>query len=232
LTVLGILAWVWAVTGTWRSANKHVERGGQKPWAVLAQFMIVIGGLRTISGLWRESGALAEHGRVALGMQLGPEVTLQLAPDGKSIQLRGGMNDGTAEALAEALDHAPSVTTVVFDSEGGWIRQGKLLGQLIAERRLDTHVDEECTSAATIAFLAGVHRTAGPLARIGFHSFRAIGESKGPGVTTDDDLWDTYTRAGLSREFVARIARTPNSRVWYPTLAEMLEAGVLTSADR
>src|SRR6185295_16614092 len=100
LTVLGILAWVWAVTGTWRSANKHVERGGQKPWAVLAQFMIVIGGLRTISGLWRESGALAEHGRVALGMQLGPEVTLQLAPDGKSIQLRGGMNDGTAEALA------------------------------------------------------------------------------------------------------------------------------------
>jgi hypothetical protein len=33
LTVLGLLVWIWAISGTWASANKHVQRGGKQGWA-------------------------------------------------------------------------------------------------------------------------------------------------------------------------------------------------------
>ncbi len=227
LTALGLLAWIWAISGTWASANKHVQRGGKQGWANTAKVMIVLGGLRMVGEVGNMSGSLAEHWHVALGGQLGPQYTIQVSADGKSVVLKGGMNDGAAEVLTRALDMAPAVNTVVFSSTGGWVREGNLVAKVITERRLTTYVEGECTSACTIAFLAGIDRVAGPDAHIGFHQFKSVGESGG---RAGDDAMarDVYERAGVPREFIARVVATPPDKVWYPKHEELLAANIIT----
>lgn len=229
VTAFGVIAWVWAISGTWASANKHVSRGGKQFWANAAKVMIVLGMLRMFSDIVNVTGSLAEHWKIALGGQLGPEISLQIRADGKSILLMGGINDGTAEALSKALDIAPSVTTVVLQSNGGWVRQGNMIAKVITDRRLNTYVENECTSACTIAFLAGKERSAEPNARIGFHSFRAVGENNKADESSDlETARNAYSQAGLAPSFIAKVVGTSNDKVWYPSHDEMLAEGVLT----
>jgi len=227
LTVLGLLAWVWAISGTWASANKHVQRGGKGGWASAAKLMIVLGIIRTVGDVGIMSEGLGEHWRVALGGQLGPQYTIQVSADGKSVVFKGGINDGAAEALTKALDIAPAVNNVVFSSMGGWVREGNLVANIISQRKLSTYVEGECTSACTIAFLAGRDRVVGPDALIGFHQFKSVGETGGD--AGDQAMASAvYERAGVSREFINRIVTTPSDQVWYPDHNELLAANVIT----
>lgn len=229
VTALGIVAWTWAISGTWASANKHVARGGKQGWATAAKVMIVLGAFRMVGEIGTMTGPLGEHWKVALGWQIGPDVSFQVRADGKSLLVKGGINDGTAEALSKALDIAPSVTTVVLYSTGGWVRQGNMIAKVISDRRLNTYVEQECTSACTIAFLAGKERSAEPNARIGFHSFKSIGASDKLGEPSDiETARITYRQAGLSPSFIDKVVGTSNEKVWYPSHDEMLAEGVLT----
>lgn len=229
VTALGIVAWTWAISGTWASANKHVARGGKQGWASAAKVMIVLGVLRLFGEIGTMTGPLAEHWKVALGWQLGPEVSFQVRADGKSILLKGGINDGTAESLSKALEIAPSVTTVVLQSNGGWVRQGNMIAKVISDRGLNTYVEQECTSACTVAFLAGKERSGEPNAQIGFHSFRSVGVDGSAAEATDIALaQETYRRAGLSPAFIAKVVATPHDKAWYPSHEELLTEGVFT----
>ena len=227
LTFIGIAAWAWAISGTWASSNKHVARGGKQGWASAAKVMIVLGVLRMFGEIAGMTGPLGEHWNVATGWQLGPDVSFQVRADGKSLILKGGINDGTAESLSKALDLAPSVATVVLQSTGGWVRQGNLIAKVISERGLSTYVEHECSSACTIAFLAGKQRAGEPNARIGFHSFKSIGADAANSIDTST-AQETYRRAGLSPAFIAKVVATAHDKMWYPSHEELLADGVFT----
>lgn len=229
VTALGIAAWFWAVAGTWASANKHVQRGGKSNWATAAKFMIVLGVLRTFGDVGNMMPTLEEHFRVAAGDQLGPSTKLELRADGRSILLSGGINDGSAEQLDRALQLAPAVTTVVFSSNGGWIREGQMLADVISKRGLNTYVEGYCASACTIAFLAGKERAAAPAARIGFHASRSVGSLETtPAPAETAQLRAIYREAKLPDSFVSEALDTPHEKMWHPTHEALLAAGVLT----
>jgi hypothetical protein len=223
-TVFGYVVWGWSVGGTWASANKHPGRGGSANWAAVVKVLIVLGGLKMLFATPDNIITVGDHWNVAGGAQLGPSISLQVDRDGKAIVLAGGINDGTAEALGSALDRAPAVTTVVLQSGGGWTREGKLIAATIAARGLGTRVDTECSSACTIAFLAGKVRTARQGAKLGFHAFSAIGG----GTPIGRAVQKTYGEAGLADAFIAKIAATPAERMWYPDQNELFKHGVLT----
>lgn len=227
IATLGVAVWIWSVRGTWASASKHISRGGKPFWAHAARVAIMLGALRLIWDLFTQAPYLAEHFRVALGQQPGPETKVQLRADGRSLLVSGGINDDTAEKLRQALNLAPRVHTIVLSSEGGWQGQGLAVADVISSRKLATYVEDECSSACTIAFLAGQDRAANPKARIGFHLGRYVGaahdeESESPTVLK------VYRDAGLSEYFIRRILQTPSGELWYPTTAELLQNGVLT----
>lgn len=229
VTALGVVAWFWAVAGTWASANKHVQRGGKSGWATAAKFMIVLGVLRTFGDVGNMMPTLQEHLRVATGDQLGPSTKLELRADGRSILLSGGINDGSAEQLDSALKLAPSVTTVVLTSEGGWIREGQLLAEVIRKRGLNTYVEGYCASACTIAFLAGSERAAAPSAKIGFHASRSVGNLEAtPSSAETAQLRDIYRQAKLPDSFIREALDTPHEKMWHPKHEVLLTAGVLT----
>ena len=229
LTALGVTAWFWAVAGTWASANKHVQRGGKSSWATAAKFMIVLGVLRTLGDVGNMLPMLEEHFGVATGDQLGPSTRLELRADGRSILLAGGINDGSAEQLDRALQLAPAVTTVVFSSNGGWIREGQMLADVIRKHRLNTYVEGYCASACTIAFLAGKERAAAPAARIGFHASRSVGSVETtPSSAETAQLRTIYRDAQLPDSFVRQALDTPHQKMWDPPHEVLLTAGVLT----
>jgi len=230
VTALGLALWVWAVVGTWASANKHVGRGGKQGWATLVKVLIVLGGLRTVGDVVSLAPALREHVEVAAGAQVGPATELEVRADGRSILLSGGINDGSAQQLDRALDAAPSVTTVVLSSQGGWLREGEMLAEVIRRRGLNTYVEGVCASACTIAFLAGRDRAASPQAKIGFHSSRGVGapDAKASPFKPTDDLERIYRAAGLPTSFITKALSTPHAEMWAPSHDELMQAGVLT----
>jgi len=229
ITALGVGAWCWAASGTWASATKHVGRGGSAGWATLAKVAICLGALKTLGDLGNISPALMEHARVASGAQLGEETKLELRSDGRSILISGGINDGSAAKLDGALNLAPSVTTVVLASNGGWIREGTLLAEVVRKRHLNTYVEGVCASACTIAFLAGKERAADPGAKIGFHATRAVGsDASNPTAAETGMVRTIYRNAGLPESFISKALDTPHASMWYPTTDEMIAANVLT----
>ena len=230
LLFTGWLAWGWGAWGTWMSAGKHTQRGGKRLWANVAWIILIFGLIGTVANAVNIQSALGEYLRTALGKQWGPETTFEVRADGRSILLKGGINDDTAERFVKALDAAPGVHTVVLHSSGGWVTQGRRLAKIIAGRGLDTYVEQDCASACTIAFLAGKSRAADPAARIGFHAFHSMGgfDEKFAQSTDEKLARETYGEAGLSPAFIDRIVRTSHDDVWYPTHDELLRAGVFT----
>ena len=229
VTALGYASWFWSVRGTWISATKQTAAG--RGWGRVARVMIVLGALRIAGELRNEGGALAEQFAILLGKQLGPQYRIRPGRDAETIRVAGGMNDGAADALAAALERAPGVKTVIFDSGGGWVREGRLVAAVISGRGLQTHVDGECSSACTLAFLAGKERTLGPHGRLGFHQVRSIGRSDLGRLLDIGRTRETYQSAGLPPDFVERVAATPSEKIWYPTVAELRAARVITRSD-
>ena len=229
ITALGYASWFWAIRGTWISATKQTAAG--RGWGKVARVMIVLGAIRVAGELGKEGGALAEQWATLLGKQAGPQYRIRLGLDGESIKVTGGMNDGAADALAAALDRAPGVKTVIFDSPGGWAREGRLVAAVISQRGLRTHVDGECSSACTLAFLAGKERTLGTQGRLGFHQVRSIGRSDLGRLLDIGRTRTTYQSAGLPADFVEKVAATPSEKIWYPTVAELRAAQVITRSD-
>lgn len=229
VTGFGVVAWFWAVSGTWASANKHVSRGGKSGWATLAKIIIFIGLLRTISDIETLYPTLKEFANIAAGAQLGAQTKVELRSNGRSVLLSGGINDGSAAQLEAALQKAPKVTTVVLASGGGWIREGELLADVIRKRGLSTYVESHCASACTIAFLAGKERAAAPMAKIGFHESRGVGSTAVKSSAQETArLRKIYRAAGLPADFVNHALDTPHDGMWYPAHDELLSTGVLT----
>lgn len=225
---LGSALWIWAVVGTWRSAARE-QAGTRRFWPTMAQLMIVLGALATGSRVVHDLPRLGAHLRTALGEQAASPFTVMPQRDGRAILFAGGMNDGAADALEDALRKAPNATTVVLHSEGGWLREGALVADVIRRHGLRTYVERACASACTIAFLAGVDRAAAPSARLGFHRPRAVGadHDQTPGAT-GGELWRAYADAGLPSAFVHRVQNTAFDQMWYPTPRELLANHVVT----
>lgn len=231
--VIGLALWVWAVVGTWRSAERQQAynrlTGTSNLWPLVAKLMIVLGAVGTGSRVINDVPRLGAHLRTALGEQAASPFTVTPQRDGRAILFNGGMNDGAADALEAALQKAPNATAVVLRSEGGWLREGALVANIIRRHHLRTYVERACASACTIAFLAGADRAAAPTARIGFHRPRAVGaeHDQTPGAT-GSELWHAYADVGLPDAFVRRVQATPFDQMWFPTAQELLANHIVT----
>ena len=227
--VLGIVMWFWAIRGTWASANRHAERGGRPFWAGLAKFVIVIGAIRVISQVVISVPAIGEHFEVIGGAEHGPAMQVELLDDGQAMLVSGGFNDGEAQQLDAALDAHPKVHTLVLSSGGGWLNEGLRMAGMVRARKLNTHVIDECSSACTLAFLAGEVRTMSRSGALGFHASRSVGSTEQrPTRFETAELRAAYQEAGLPKAFIDKALATPHEDMWYPRYDALLEAGALT----
>jgi len=68
---------------------------------------------------------------VAMGKQPTAGFTVTLRDGGRVVEFKGGVNEGVAAALDKAIADAPNVTTVVLDSPGGWLKEGRRMVDVV-----------------------------------------------------------------------------------------------------
>ena len=226
---LVVLVWLWSVFGTTMSALRRFLDASQIVWSLLALLSLGVGTVATVRELGKMGPYLKEHWAVAQGKQPTESFEVGLRDEGRVVSFSGGINDGAAAAIDQAIAAAPRVGTVLLHSPGGWLREGKRMAEVVKRYQLNTRVEGECFSACTLVLLAGANRSAGERAQIGFHRGRSVGESaEGRTAPADREESELYRSAGLKPEFVKRIVATPNDDIWIPSRHELLREDVLT----
>jgi hypothetical protein len=225
---MATVLWAWSNIGTLASALRRLFRGEGWFWALVTMCLMGLLATAVLPQLRVLRPFLSEHLTVALGEQPGEPYTVKLVDSGRTVEFTGGVNDGAAKALRDVVGPAPKVTTVRLNSPGGWMHEGVRMAEVIRHFRLNTTVREECASACTVAFLAGLDRTVSPGAALGFHSGRPVGGLLGgrPGNRRSERA--IYAEAGIDNAFIDRVLATPFESVWVPTRHELLRGGVLT----
>lgn len=228
LVPAAFVLWVWSNIGTFASAVRRLTSGEGWFWSLVTMLLLSMGTRQSLPEFRALLPFLSEHFMVAMGNQPGEPFSVRIVDSGKTVEFVGGVNDGAAQALREIVEPAKKVTMVRLNSTGGWLHEGVRMAEVIRYFRLDTTVSEECASACTIAFLAGLDRTASKEAVLGFHSGRPVGgllPSKG---LDQRDERAIYVQAGVDKAFVERVLSTPPESLWTPTHYELLRSGVLT----
>lgn len=238
-TITAALCAMWAVAaailvyqsvGVWRSASRHAARPGRgrmgRAFALVAQ-LTVLASVANFAYLATNSGArqIEESWRMAFqGDPDIPDFTLRTMRDGTEMEIAGGFKYGLTREAREIMDAAPRLKVVHLASAGGRIGEATQLARLIRGRGLSTYVATSCLSACTIAFIAGKERFLKTGGKLGFHRAAFAGtESSGT-------MSDLLLAAGIERPFVDRVAAQPATGMWYPTVAELEAAHVITAA--
>lgn len=232
LTFFGIVITLtlWQLVGIWRSADKHVQRGGKTIWAGLAKAMVVLGLLRAVGDFSTQGIPLISEGaKLFVGIDNTPPHAIRLLRDGTELELAGGMPFGTTDAVKKFLDAAPAIQVIHLNSQGGRMNEAYQLYKLIKERNLITYTSADCASACSIAFLAGHERYIGERGRLGFHSASIGGLSGDIAMQLNDDVRQTLRSHRVPDSFIDHALSTSPKDMWYPGTAELLRANVINS---
>lgn len=220
---------VWQFTGAWRSAGHHPQRGGSRIWAGLARVAILLGAC-SYAGTVIKIGIpqSVEYTKVALGLDDFAQVRLQVSEDRRTLLIEGGIGFGLTGKVASVLQYNPQITTIELASIGGRVQEARKLGELVRARGLNTVVVSGCHSACTLIFMGGTERRISPDGQLGFHRYSFPGA--GPRDFEESEAADSLFLAsrGVSRDFIARVYRTPNTDLWQPSHAELFKARVVT----
>lgn len=228
-----IVLLVWQIVGLWRSAARRAEEQFKLQqsafWARAAQVMAVIGVLQfgasfTNTGLPQ----FAELSRIVFQNDPDiPDATLRISDDARILVLSGGIKYGLASQVETLLKAAPSITGLLLSSPGGRVAEAEKVFDLVRNRGLDTFVSDECASACTLVFVAGRNRLVGLRGLLGFHGSYFPGMTAAELQAANAEWAQLYQSAGLTPEFLDRALQIPPEEMWYPTQAELRQAGVI-----
>lgn len=229
--VVLLLVRIWGVVGIWRSAGRHVARRGSAFWAATARIMVVLGVVTTGIQARNLYQMLGEFGQIAIGRDpIGEAASFALSPSGEQLIVTGYLTEGTGERFKSLANTSSKLRTVVLNSAGGRLHEAQLIASIVKQRRLDTHVSGECSSACTLVLVAGNVRTASASSGVGFHQLSFPGLSASDLESETRTMLAAYDEAGIPRAFQERVARTAPEDLWVPSFAELKEANVITDA--
>ncbi|MEE9321435.1 MAG: hypothetical protein V3U76_13375 [Granulosicoccus sp.] len=232
--VHGIL-FVWQIVGVVRSADRWLSvRGSQATvWGVQLSVVVL---------LWLSASYVLQGWQATLSTETGRELvkrmdekrisqySLLLNPLAKRLEINGLLTRGITRHVTELLGASNSINQVVLHSRGGNIHEARGLAKLFRDHKLSTHVEAECASACTIAFIGGSPRTLRQGARLGFHQYRVDAAYAVPVADAEaEQLRDQslFIDAGVSTDFVENMFRQRVPGMWWPKSDELLHSAVV-----
>ncbi len=235
--VLALLAYavifaltIWQLVGVWRSASKHVSRGGRSSWAIAAKIAVIFGIFSSLAQLWNTYIPQSEEMvRILTGDSGIPGYQIRILPGGTELEFRGGLRAGCAKELENILSAVPQAKVLHIESMGGRIIEAEAMMKLVRDRNLITYTSEQCLSAATLVLMSGKERVIEEGAKVGFHAGTFPGMTSEQLQEINGTVRSTMQSAGISESFISRVLSTPADQMWYPTYEEMKDAGVITS---
>ncbi len=218
----------WQLVGLWRSSRRYLREQGDVSAATFAQAGIIIALVSAIgSSATTVQRALGFHA-IQVDAASPPDYELHVLPEQNAMVIDGPIANGLSRDIKALLAEAPSIRTIILNSDGGRIFEARGVAKQIIERGLDTQVLGQCRSACTIAFIAGKTRSLGENGLLGFHSYRLDGFMAfvDPLEEQEKDR-GFFLRQGLDADFVTQAFATPHEEMWQPGVELLLRAGVI-----
>jgi hypothetical protein len=163
----------------------------------------------------------------------GPTWSISPATSPGVLRLSGEFKDGVSDALASALAEHPNTHRLELDSPGGGTDEALSMAALVEKYSLSTFVKDQCASACTIVFAAGRERLSTATAKLGFHRARSpVWYDTADDDKFNDRLVSYFESKGIETTFVQKALRVPSNDIWYPSVDELLAAGIISSAPQ
>jgi hypothetical protein len=229
--VVKLVIYPWQVVGVLRSCATRIILDTGRMRAIAAQFAVVVSlAVILISTVETYQSLQIYKHKLALKEIIPsiPEYSLDLIKQDTLIHLRGPFEIGITNSVSDLIARNPQVKGIILDSVGGQIYEGRGLARLIRENKLQTFSLDECLSSCTTAFVAGITRSLGTNARLGFHQYKTY--SLIPSINVDNEQAKDraiFVRQGVAAEFIDKIFMHPPESMWWPEIDELLAAGVV-----
>ena len=229
LIALSSIILIWQVTGAFRSSDRHYQHSGDAVLLWLAYLAIMISiGMTAIHTLDLSAGPPAKITTESLRERPMPEVST----DGTRVYLRGDLDFVHNQDLLTLLAADNKLAAVTLESNGGLIYAARALAVNIEKYKLDTHVQNYCNSACSIAFMAGKQRTLSAIGKIGFHQYKLTRQQplqiKSLKAEQKKDR-EYFARRGVKQAFLNQLYQSEPTNIWQPERKVLLEAGVIHS---
>ena len=229
----------WQVVGVIRAAERHFASHGNMALVWGAQLgavlMFVMSAVYALGAVQMSFVSPAEPDTLAqMEAEHANKYRISISDNAQWVHIDGNIELGITRAFRTLLAEQAEISTVVLESPGGNIYEGRGLARLFADQGLNTHVEGTCASACTIAFAGGHKRSATLDARLGFHQYRV--DANYAIIATDasrEQLRDTelFLRAGVDPQFVAQAFSHPATSMWWPSMDELLSARFIDSVE-
>ncbi|MEX2596029.1 MAG: hypothetical protein WEC59_03790, partial [Salibacteraceae bacterium] len=224
------IVYPWQVIGLWRSASRHVEETQKGFWSRAVKVLVVLGVLGTLGNVNISWPVYKDIYQIGFGKDEYGNYRVELTENGELLHLRGGLGFGIAKDVKQLIARNPNVKGIILDSIGGRIYEGRELSKIILINGLDTYTLKGCYSACGTAFISGNKRYLAKGANLAFHQYQSESKSLDPYVDMPAEQKKDlriYQRRGISQDFIDRIFKAKQDDLWYPTIEEMLNAGVI-----
>ena len=230
-----LIIYPWQVVGVLRSCATRIRLNSGRLSAIAAQFALAVSLVLVFLSTIESYQSLQVYKRDLMLERIAPpvpEYTLDLIKQDTLIHLRGPFDIGITNNVSDLLYRYPQVTGIILDSEGGQIYEGRGLARLIRENKLHTFSLDKCLSSCTTAFVAGITRSLGTNAKLGFHQYKTY--SLIPSINVDNEQakdMAIFVNQGVAPEFIDKIFMHPPEGMWWPQVDELVAAGVVHQTE-
>ena len=145
----------------------------------------------------------------------------------------GIIDYGITDAVRKIIEANPKLSTIILESKGGQVYEGRGLSKLITKHGLDTYTYKECSSACATVFIGGKNRYLGGSGRLGFHQYKI----ENPAFWYLLPLYDIesehekdlvlFKLQGVKQTFLKKVFDLTSDKMWFPSHTELLDAAVI-----
>jgi len=166
-----------------------------------------------------------------------PAYTLSINQQTQQLQIKGDLDIGITKAVSALIKENKNITSVLLESDGGHIYEGRGLSKLFTQHELDTIVEKQCSSACASAFIGGKKRYLGKNAKLGFHQYKLDYSAHKKLVPfhkpEEEQVRDLklFKSRGITTAFLNKVFAKNPDQMWFPSHAELLEAKVIHSTS-
>ena len=228
---------IWQCTGYFRAAERNLRGLGSMLPLWGGMFALIVAVFVVLTQWW--GLALATHtpsGELPYSVQRdqlhASNYEMGVSEDGAILSLRGVIALGATKRFVALLAKHPDLRHVHLTSNGGNIYEARGIAKLILARELSTFVEQDCSSACTLLFIAGKMRGIAPGAKLGFHGYLLTNASQLPhiDVAAEQEKDRDYFRArGVSDAFLDMMFQRSHKEIWTPDFATLRTAGVVNT---
>jgi hypothetical protein len=236
LFITRLLIYPWQLVGLFRAIDQDfiehrntLKTRGLQAFALLSVLFTLVYSLEVIQSTVFHKRQLEVYARPPDSLNY----EIKMDEGRQRLSINGTLDIGITKAVREVLLANPGLSSVVLQSPGGQVYQGRGLARLFSEYQLDTYVFGECSSACVTAYIGGKRRYLGENGKLGFHQYALEPNSRGYRVIFYDPRSEQkrdmalYKSRGVKPEFLQYMFDQPASRIWFPDHATLLDANVI-----